>query len=38
VVSQGIDGLGTYAQTLSGGEADSITDYSALKLQFEATT
>ena len=26
----------TYAQTLSGGEADSITSYSALKLQFEA--
>lgn len=29
--------LTTYAQTLTGGEADSITDYSALKLQFEAT-
>ena len=29
--------LTTYAQTLSGGEADSITDYTALKLQFEAT-
>jgi len=28
--------LTTYAQTLSGGEADSITDYTALKLQFEA--
>lgn len=28
----------TYEQTLSGGEADSITDYAALKLQFEATT
>ena len=26
----------TYAQTLSGGEADSITNYAALKLQFEA--
>jgi hypothetical protein len=26
----------TYAQTLSGGEADSITSYSALSLQFEA--
>ena len=30
--------LTTYEQTLSGGEADSITDYTALKLQFEATT
>ncbi|OQB23577.1 MAG: hypothetical protein BWY10_02676 [Chloroflexi bacterium ADurb.Bin180] len=29
--------LTTYTQTLSGGEADSITDYTALKLQFEAT-
>ena len=29
--------LTTYAQTLSVGEADSITDYTALKLQFEAT-
>lgn len=29
--------LTTYAQTLSSGEADSITDYTALKLQFEAT-
>ncbi len=29
--------LTTYAQTLSGAEADSITDYAALKLQFEAT-
>ena len=29
--------LTNYAQTLSGGEADSITDYTALKLQFEAT-
>ena len=29
--------LTTYAQTLSGGEADSITSYAALKLQFEAT-
>jgi len=28
----------TYEQTLSGAEADSITDYGALKLQFEATT
>jgi len=28
--------LTTYAQTLSGGEADSITNYAALKLQFEA--
>ena len=28
--------LTTYAQTLSGGEADSITSYAALKLQFEA--
>lgn len=28
----------TYAQTLSGAEADSITDYAALRLQFEATT
>ena len=28
--------LTTYEQTLSGAEADSITDYSALKLQFEA--
>lgn len=27
----------TYEQTLSGGEADSITNYAALKLQFEAT-
>lgn len=25
----------TFEQTLSGAEADSITDYSALKLQFE---
>ena len=30
--------LTTYAQTLSGGEADSITSYAALKLQFEAIT
>ncbi len=30
--------LTTYAQQLSGGEADSITNYAALKLQFEATT
>lgn len=29
--------LTTYAQTLTGGEADSISDYSALRLQFEAT-
>lgn len=29
--------LTTYAQTLTGGEADSITDYTALKLQFGAT-
>ena len=29
--------LTTYAQTLTSGEADSITDYAALKLQFEAT-
>lgn len=29
--------LTTYAQTLTGGEADSITDYSTLRLQFEAT-
>ena len=29
--------LTTYSQTLSSGEADSITDYTALKLQFEAT-
>jgi len=29
--------LTTYAQTLSGGEADAITSYSSLKLQFEAT-
>ena len=29
--------LTTYAQTLSGGETDSITNYGALKLQFEAT-
>ena len=29
--------LTTYAQTLTGGEADSITNYAALKLQFEAT-
>jgi hypothetical protein len=29
--------LSTFEQTLSGAEADSITDYSALKLQFEAT-
>lgn len=28
----------TCAQTLSGGEADSITNYAALKLQFEAIT
>lgn len=28
--------LSTFEQTLSGAEADSITDYSALKLQFEA--
>ena len=28
--------LTTFEQTLSGAEADSITDYSALKLQFEA--
>lgn len=28
--------LTTYAQTLSGSEADSITNYAALKLQFEA--
>jgi len=28
--------LTTYAQTLSGGEADSIINYAALKLQFEA--
>ena len=28
--------LTTYAQTLTGGEADSITNYAALKLQFEA--
>lgn len=30
--------LTTYEQTLTGGEADSISDYSALRLQFEATT
>jgi diphthamide biosynthesis methyltransferase len=30
--------LTTYEQTLTGGEADSITNYAALKLQFEATT
>ena len=30
--------LTTYAQTLSGGEADSIINYAALKLQFEAIT
>lgn len=29
--------LTTYAQTLTGGEADSITNYAALSLQFEAT-
>lgn len=29
--------LTTYSQTLSGSEADSITNYAALKLQFEAT-
>ena len=29
--------LTTYEQTLTSGEADSITDYTALKLQFEAT-
>lgn len=29
--------LTTYAQTLTSGEANSITDYTALKLQFEAT-
>jgi hypothetical protein len=29
--------LTTYEQTLTGGEADSITNYAALKLQFEAT-
>lgn len=29
--------LTTYEQTLSGAEADSITSYAALKLQFEAT-
>ena len=29
--------LTTYAQTLTGGEADAITNYAALKLQFEAT-
>lgn len=29
--------LTTYEQTLSGAEADSITNYSALRLQFEAT-
>ena len=29
--------LTTYEQTLSSGEADSITDYSTLRLQFEAT-
>jgi len=29
--------LTTYSQTLTGGEADSITDYTALRLQFEAT-
>ena len=29
--------LSTFEQTLSGAEADSITDYSALKLQFEAS-
>lgn len=28
----------TYEQTLTGGEADSITNYAALKLQFEATS
>ena len=28
----------TYEQTLSGAEADAITNYAALKLQFEATT
>lgn len=28
--------LSTFEQTLSGAEADTITDYSALKLQFEA--
>ncbi len=30
--------LTTYEQTLTGGEADSIISYAALKLQFEATT
>jgi len=30
--------LTTYEQTLTGGEADSITNYAALKRQFEATT
>lgn len=29
--------LTTYAQTLAGGEADAITDYTTLRLQFEAT-
>jgi len=29
--------LTTYEQTLSSGEADAITNYAALKLQFEAT-
>lgn len=29
--------LTTYEQTLTGGEADSITDYTTLRLQFEAT-
>ena len=30
--------LTTFEQTLSGAEADSITDYTALKIQFEAIT
>ena len=29
--------LTTYSQTLTSGEADSITDYTTLRLQFEAT-
>jgi len=28
----------TYEQTLSGAEADSITDYTNLRLRFEATS
>ncbi len=32
-----IDAVTTAEQTLSGGEADSITDYTDLRLRFEAT-